>query len=299
MVIRESRGDRLFGLVNVLILGLILVVVVYPLWYVIIASVSDPDLVNSGQVVLWPRKLTVLGFKRVFEDPEIISGYRNTIFYTLGGTCINLFVTLTAAYALSKKRLHGQKFFLFLFSFTMFFSGGLIPTYLLVKSLGMINKVWALLIPGAASVYNILVARTFYQNSIPKEIEESAMIDGCSTTYMFISIIVPLSRALVAVMALFYGVGHWNAFFDALIYISNRKLFPLQLILREILVQTQLKSEMLKDLSMQEESMDVTMKLASLIRYSVIIVSTIPVMVAYPFLQRYFTQGVMLGAIKG
>jgi putative aldouronate transport system permease protein len=299
MVIRESRGDRLFSVVNVLILGLILVVVVYPLWFVIIASVSDPNLVNSGQVVLWPRRLTLDGFRRVFEDPEILSGYRNTIFYTLMGTCLNLFVTLPAAYSLSKKRLRGQKFFLFLFSFTMYFSGGLIPTYLLVKSLGVLNKVWALIIPGAASMYNILVARTFYQNSVPRELEESAMIDGCSTTRMFITIIVPLSRALVAVMALFYGVGHWNAFFDALIYITNRKLFPLQLILREILVQTQLKSEMLQNLAQDEESMDVTMKLASLIRYSVIIVSTIPVMVAYPFLQRYFTQGVMLGAIKG
>ena len=299
MIIRESRGDNIFITVIVLFLGGLLVVVVYPLYYVVIASISNPDLVNSGQVVLWPRQLTLMGFKRVFEDPEILSGYRNTIFYTLAGTCINLFVTMTAAYSLSKKRLRGRKFFLFLFSFTMFFSGGLIPTYLLVKGLGMINKVWALLIPGAASVYNILVARTFFQNSVPKELEESAMIDGCSTTYLFVAIVLPLSQALVAVMALFYGVGHWNAFFDALIYISNRKLFPLQLILREILVQSQLKAEMLKNLSDMEESMDVMMKLASLIRYAVIIVSTIPVLVAYPFLQRYFTQGVMLGAIKG
>lgn len=297
--IKESGGDRAFNIVNIVILSIVLLIVVYPLYFVIIASISNPDLVNSGKVFIIPREITFTGYWRVFQDKEILTGYRNTIFYTIVGTSINLFVTLTCAYALSKKRLRGRDMFAFLFAFTMFFSGGLIPTYLLIKKLDMINKVWALLLPNAASMYNIIVARTFFQNTVPAEVEESAMIDGCSTTRMFMKIVLPLSPALIAVLALFYGVAHWNAFFDALIYISSRKLYPLQLVLREILIQNQMKAQMMQNIMEGDELINIQVKIASLVKYSVIIVSSLPVLVAYPFLQKYFTKGVMLGAVKG
>ncbi|NSW92048.1 MAG: carbohydrate ABC transporter permease [Firmicutes bacterium] len=273
--------------------------VLYPLYFVLIASISDPDLVNTGKVVLIPKKITFMGYVRVFQDGEILTGYRNTIFYAITGTLINLFMTLTSAFVLSKKRLRGRTFFTFLFAFTMFFSGGLIPTYLLIKKLGMLNKIWALLIPNAVSMYNIVVARTFFANSVPVEIEESAMIDGCNTTYTFVKIVLPLSKALIAVLALFYGIGHWNSFFDALIYITNRKLYPLQLILREILIQNELKTAMMDVMAVGDDVISMQMKIASMIKYSVIIVSSLPVLIIYPFLQKYFTQGIMLGALKG
>lgn len=298
-MIKSQKGDKVFDIVNIVLLGVITFMVLYPLYFVLIASISDPDLVNTGKVVLIPKKITFMGYVRVFQDGEILTGYRNTIFYAITGTLINLFMTLTSAFVLSKKRLRGRTFFTFLFAFTMFFSGGLIPTYLLIKKLGMLNKIWALLIPNAVSMYNIVVARTFFANSVPVEIEESAMIDGCNTTYTFVKIVLPLSKALIAVLALFYGIGHWNSFFDALIYITNRKLYPLQLILREILIQNELKTAMMDVMAVGDDVISMQMKIASMIKYSVIIVSSLPVLIIYPFLQKYFTQGIMLGALKG
>jgi putative aldouronate transport system permease protein len=298
VVIKENFGDKIFNVINQIILGLFMLIVLYPLYFVIIASISNPDLVNTGKVILWPRDITFMGYIRIFNDGEILRGYRNTIFYAVAGTSINLFVTLTCAYALSKKWLRFRNFFTFIFTFTMFFGGGLIPTYILIKSLHMTNTVWALVVPNAVSMYNVIVARTFFMNSVPSELEESAYIDGAGTTYTFLKVVLPLTKALVAVPALFYGVAHWNAFFDALIYINNRKLFPLQLILREILVANEYKAKMM-DMAPEDDMLSMQVKIASMIKYGVIIISSLPVLVAYPFIQKYFTQGIMIGALKG
>jgi putative aldouronate transport system permease protein len=295
MTIKESTSDRVFDAVNIILLTLVLIVVLYPLYYVVIASFSDPVLVNSGQVHLWPKGFNLSGYKRVFAYESIWRGYKNTAFYTALGTIINLIVTIPAAYALSRKDLQGRNIIMALFTITMFFNGGLIPTYLVIKNLHLTNTFWALMLPNAVSTYNLIVSRTYMQNNIPLELQEAATIDGCSTTRLFFHIIVPLSAPIIAVMALFYGVGHWNQYFSALLYISNEKLKPLQLVLREILLQSQHMANASSDF----ESMAEQAKLAESIKYCVIIVSSLPVLVVYPFLQKYFTKGIMLGAIKG
>lgn len=296
--IRESKADKIFNFINIFILTIVLVAILYPLIYVVSASISDPDLVNQGKVWLLPKGVTLDGYRRVFQEEKIWTGYRNTIFYTVLGTMINLIVTLPAAYALSRKDFYGRNFFTAIFTFTMFFSGGLIPTYFIVNGLGMRNTIWALLIPSAAGMWNIIITRTFFQSNIPNELREAAEIDGCTNTKLFLVIVLPLSTPIIAVMALFYGVGHWNSFFSALIYISNQKLYPLQLVLREILVQNQLSADMMKT-GEEIETMAKQAKIADMIKYSVIIVSTVPVLAVYPFIQKYFVQGIMIGAIKG
>lgn len=295
---KETTGDKIFNVINTIFMIIILLVILYPLIFILSASISDPLYVNQGKVILLPKGITFEGFERVFANSEIWTGYRNTIFYTAAGTCINLFVTLTCAYSLSRKDFYGRNFLTAFFSFTMFFGGGLIPTYLLVQKLGMINKVWALLIPNAASMMNIIIARTYFQTSIPYELQEAAFIDGCSNMKIFTRIILPLSKPIVAVIALYYGVGHWNAFFSAFIYLNDRKLFPLQLIMREILIESQMSAQMMTS-SGDLEALAQQAKIADLIKYAIMIVSTLPVLIVYPFLQKYFTKGMMLGAIKG
>lgn len=296
--IKESRADKTFNIINLFILSLVLIIVIYPLIYIVSASFSDPVLVNQGKVWLLPKGLNIDGYRRVLQDSQIWIGYRNTIFYTVAGTVINLIVTLPAAYSLSRKDLYGRNLFTALFTFTMFFSGGLIPTYLLIKGLGMRDSIWAMLIPGAAGMWNIVISRTYFQTNIPDELREAAQIDGCTNTRLFLQIVLPLSAPIIAVMALFYGVGHWNSFFTALIYLSKRTLFPLQLILREILIQNEISAQMMNT-GEDVEVMVKQAKLADLIKYAVIIVSTAPVLAAYPFIQKYFVQGIMVGAIKG
>jgi putative aldouronate transport system permease protein len=296
--VKETKADRIFNYINISILTVLLLIVIYPLIYVISASISDPTLVNQGKVWLLPKGINFEGYRRILQDRNIWIGYRNTILYTVLGTIINLLVTLPAAYSLSRKDFYGRTFFTAIFTFTMFFSGGLIPTYLIVKGLGLRDTIWALVIPGAAGMWNIILTRTYFQSNIPVELQEAALIDGCSNTRLFLTIVLPLSAPIVAIMALFYGVGHWNSFFGALIYISNRNLYPLQLILREILIQSEVSMEMMKT-GEALESMAKQAELAELIKYGVIIVSTLPVLIAYPFIQRYFVQGMMVGAIKG
>ncbi|MDG0811290.1 carbohydrate ABC transporter permease [Cohnella rhizosphaerae] len=295
---REKGADRLFLIANAAVLSIVLILVLFPLLHILAASISDPQLVNKGKVWLLPRDLTFEGFRRVFRNEEIWTGYLNTIVYTLAGTLLNLAVTLTCAYPLSRKDLTGRTTVLLLLLFTMFFSGGLIPTYLLVKNLGMLDSIWALIVPGAASVWNILIVRTYFETEIPDEVHEAAMMDGASNLVAFARIALPLAKPIVAVMALFYGVGHWNAYFDALIYLSDRHLYPLQLILREILVQAQM-NEAMKQSGGVLEGLAKQAEIAQLLKYAVIIVSTLPVLVAYPFFQRYFVKGIMVGAVKG
>ena len=292
---RQSRGDKVFNVVNGLLIGLILITIIYPLWFVIIASVSDPARVLGGQVVLWPKDFTLQGYRMVFRDPMIMTGYRNTLFYTVTGTAINLVMTILAAYPLSRKDWVGRGFFMGMLMFTMFFSGGIIPTYLMMNSLGMVNTVWAMILPGAVSVYNTIIMRTFFVNSIPPELQEAAQVDGCSNTRLLLQIVLPLSKQILAVMVLFYGVAHWNAFFNALIYLTESKRYPLQLVLRSILIQNTASQDMLGDL----DTMGSRVMMAETIKYALIIVSTLPMMILYPFLQKFFEKGVMVGAVKG
>ena len=292
---RQSRGDKIFNVINGLLIAVVLIMIIYPLWFVIIASVSDPAKVLGGQVILMPRKFTLEGYRMVFRDPMIMTGYRNTLFYTVTGTAINLVMTILAAYPLSRKDWVGRGFFMGVLMFTMFFSGGIIPTYLMMNSLGMINTVWAMILPGAVSVYNTIIMRTFFVNSIPPELQEAAQVDGCSNTRLLLQIVLPLSKQILAVMVLFYGVAHWNAFFNALIYLTESKRYPLQLVLRSILIQNTASQDMLGDL----DTMGSRVMMAETIKYALIIVSTLPMMILYPFLQRFFEKVVMVGAVKG
>lgn len=298
-VTRETKGDKIFKFLNNLFLFLAFIIVLYPLIYIISASISSPAAVNSGKVWLLPKDITFEGYKLIFENSDIWRGYLNTILYTLLGTSINLAVTLPAAYALGRKDFVGRNFFTGMFVLTMFFEGGLIPTYLVVKNLGLIDTIWAMVLPNAAAIWNIIIARVFFQNTIPTELEEAAKIDGCSNFKLFTKIVLPLSTPIIAVMALFYGVDHWNSYFDALIYLKDRSMYPLQMILREILVLQEMAGT---GTSMNEslaEAMHSKQQLASIIKYGVMIVSSLPVILVYPFLQRYFVKGVMIGSLKG
>ncbi|MFD0869254.1 Inner membrane ABC transporter permease protein ycjP [Chlamydia abortus] len=299
--VKETKADKIFIVFNYIYLVLAFIIVAYPILYIISASISDPKLVNSGEMWLFPKGITFEGYMRVFENAKIWSGYKNTIIYTLVGTAVNLFVTLPAAYALSRKDFIGRNFFMGMFLFTMFFGGGLVPGYLLVKNLGLVNTMWALILPGAASVWNIIVARTFFQSTIPKELQEAAHIDGCTNLRLFVKVVLPLSTPIIAVMALFYGVGHWNSYFGALIYLNEETKYPLQMILRQILVLQEM-SAMTKGAAIDSSvaaAMNNKAEVAALVKYAVIIVSSLPVIVVYPFVQRYFVQGVMIGSVKG
>lgn len=299
-VIKETKRDRLFLICNYLYVTIAFVLVLYPVIYILSASISTPSYVNSGEMWLLPKGITFEGYVRVFENSKIWVGYGNTILYTIVGTAINLLVTLPAAYALSRKDFVGRGFFMGMFLVTMFFSGGLIPTYLVVKQLGLVNSMWALILPGAASVWNIIVARTFFQSTIPIELQEAAHMDGCTNLRLFLKIVVPLSTPIIAVMALFYGVGHWNSYFNALVYLNDQSKYPLQMVLRQILVLQEMSTSAGAATSGEAAmAMNAKADMAALLKYAVIIVATLPIIAVYPFVQRYFVQGVMIGSVKG
>lgn len=297
--IKETRGDKIFLAFVYFVLILALAIVAYPLIYILSASISNPNAVASGEMWLFPKEITFEGYNRVFDDPDIWNGYLNTIIYTVVGTAVNLAVTLPAAYAMSRRDMVGRNLFMSLFMVTMFFSGGMVPTYLVVKDLGLVNSMWALILPAATSVWNLIVCRTFFQSSLPKELQEAAEIDGCSDFQLFFRIVLPLSTALVAVMALFFGVGHWNNYFSAMIYLNDQTKYPLQLVLRQILVLQQMSAQSGAINADMASSLNNKAEVAALVKYAVIIVSTLPVIALYPFLQRYFVQGVMIGSVKG
>ncbi len=291
----NSRGDRVFDAINTLLLVLITVIVLYPLLFVLSASISEPSVVARGQLWLLPKGVNFVGYERVFQNKEILTGYMNTIVYTLIGTVINLVLTICAAYPLSRPDFRGRNVITAIIVFTIFFSGGLIPSYLLVKNLGMLNTIWALIIPNAISVYNVIIMRTFFQSSIPQEIQEAASIDGCNNFRILLRVVLPLSMPIIAVMILFYAVGHWNAFFNALIYLSDRAKYPLQLILREILIQGQMAAM----IDMADDSLAKKLMEVEVIKYAVVVIANLPVLLLYPLLQKYFVKGVMIGALKG
>ena len=298
--VKETRTDKIFLTCNYIYLTIALLLVLYPLLYIVSASISDPKLVASGEMWLFPKGITFEGYKMVFQNDKIWMGYGNTILYTVIGTCVNLIVTIPAAYALSRKDFVGRNFFMGMFMVTMFIGGGLVPGYLLIKNLGLVNSMWALILPGAASIWNIIVSRTFFASTIPRELQEAAQIDGCTNMRLFIKIVLPLSAPIIAVMALFYGVGHWNSYFSALIYLNDESKFPLQMILRQILVLNEISADTAGAINASvAEAMNNKAEVAALLKYGVIFVSTLPVIAIYPFLQRYFVQGVMIGSVKG
>src|SRR5690625_1257320 len=291
----RGMSDKTFDILNKIFITILIIIIVYPLIFVVSASISDQLAVASGRMWLWPVDITFEGYKRIFSNSSIWMGYRNTILYTIVGTLIHLFVLLPCAYALSRGEIMGRKFILWVILFTMLFNGGLIPTYLIVQSLGMLDTMWAIVIPNVVGAWSIFVARSFFQQNIPDQMVEAAKIDGASDFYTFIRIILPLSLPIIAVMALFHAVGLWNQYFNALIYLSDREKYPLQLILREILVVNQLD---LGSGSSDPESIVEQVKTAGLIKYAVIIVSSLPLLIAYPFLQRFFVKGILIGSIK-
>lgn len=293
--IRLSREDATFDTVNVAIMLVVLVAVLYPLYFVVIASISDPQAVGSGRVIIAPREITLEGYERIFNDEGIWRGYRNTILYTLAGTAVNVTLTMLLAYPLSRRKFSGRVFIMMFILITMYFRGGIVPTYLLVRGLGLLNTFWVMILLGAVSVHHTIIARTFLQSNVPNELQEAAAMDGCGHFRFFLTVVLPTSPAIIAVLSLFYAVSHWNEFFRGLVFLSDEERFPLQLVLRGILIQAELSEDMLLDVQGQDEMQ----RVSELIQFGVIIVASVPVLVAYPFLQRYFIKGVMIGSLKG
>lgn len=293
--IKNTKEDTIFYMVVFTVVSLIFLAVLYPIVYVISASFSSPTAVSTGKVVLWPVEFSLEGYKAVFENKDVLIGYRNTLFYTVFGTFINVAVTMLAAYPLSRRDIVGRRYILFFFTFTMLFNGGMIPSYMVMRDLHLLNTVWAIVLPGAISVYNLMVTRSFIESNIPRELMEATQVDGCSDFRYFFTFVLPLSKSVIAVITLFYAVTHWNAYFNALLYLDDRKLFPLQLFLREILINNKVDASTAADQAFLEAKQG----LADLLKYSLIIVSTLPIMCVYPFIQKYFVKGVMIGSVKG
>lgn len=289
------NNDRFFDIFTYVILTGVLIIVAYPLYFVIIASISDPAQVSNGTVLFYMKGFTLDGYKAVFKEPQVVRGLLNSLLYTFVGTSVNLIVTIPAAFALSRPNLKGKGFIMVFFIIPMYISGGMIPTYLVVKNLNLYNSMWALVLPGAVSIYNLIICRTFFMNTIDQGLVEAAKIDGCSNSRFFFHIALPISGAIVAIMVLFYGVAHWNAYFSAMIYLRDSKKFPLQLILRTLLMKIPKATEVVGDVAGVQRQQQV----AELMKYSLIIVSSIPVLILYPFIQKHFVKGVMIGSLKG
>ncbi len=290
--IKETTGDKVFYAVNVLLLGLMALIVIYPLYFIIIASISDPDAVLGGEVILYPVKVTFSGFKKILERTDVWRGYLNTIIYTVITAVLALVVTIPAGWALSRKNLPGKKLLMIYFIIPMFFGGGLIPFYNVMSQLRLINTIWAVILPAILSVWNLFMVRTFFEANIPEGLVEAARIDGAGKFRIFFSVVLPLSKAILAVMALYYAVGQWNSYFNAMIFLQDEKLYPLQLVLKEILIASE------STMGGSGETILEQYRLANQIKYVSVIVSSAPVIMLYPFVQKYFNQGVMMGSLK-
>lgn len=296
--IAEPRQDRIVQVINTVILLLLAVILVYPLYFVIIASISNPSAVNAGEVLLLPKDLMVAGYKKILEHKDVINGAKNTIINTVIATTLNVFLTMLGAYATSVK-FPGRSIVMKLITFTMFFNAGMIPNYLLMRSLNLLNTRWALILPGMISVYNLTVTRTFIQSNIPNELREAAQLDGCGHFRFFFSIVWPLCGSIIAIITLFYASSHWNSYMNAVLYIKDRTLYPLQMVMREILIMNKMSAN---DMALNSDDMEMLASLqhtADSMKYALIILTTAPMMIAYPFVQKYFVKGVMLGSVKG
>ena len=287
-------NDLIFNIILYGMSIIILLIVIYPLYFIVIASFSNPTEVANGKVWFVPSQFTVDGYKEIMRHSELWTGYRNTIVYTVLGTVTGLAVNIPAAYALSRRDLVGRKLITFFFIFTMFFNGGLIPTYFTIRDFGLYDTFWVMVLPFSVVVYHLIIASTFFDSSLPQGILDAAQIDGCGNLRFFFQIALPLSKAVLAVIALYTAVSQWNAYFNALVYIRNEDLKPLQLVIRNILITNQAMAGTGDGLAAQEAR-----RLSELMKYAVIIISTVPIMCVYPFVQKYFSQGVMIGAIKG
>lgn len=295
--IKQSLDDRIFDIICHTLLLLLIAVVFYPIYFVLIASFSDPNIVNSGTFLLWPKGFNLIGYERVFSDKQIWIGYANTIFYTVLGTIVGTSVTMLAGYAFSRKDLPGVPLIMLLFVFTMYFSGGTIPTYLTIDKLGLVNTRFLIVVYGCVSVYNIIIVRSFMKSNIPDELYEAATIDGCGNARFFTQIVLPLSKAVVAIIALYIAVSYWNSYFTSMIYLTDASKQPLQLYLRSaLLMATNLGSSMMEA---DPETALILQEAAIVIKYAAIVVSTVPILCVYPFIQKYFVKGVMIGSVKG
>lgn len=290
-----TNSDRIFDIFVFLIMTVILLLVLYPLYFVIIASISDSTLVSTGKIAFLPKGIHLRAYNEVLKNNDFITGFCNSVFYTFAGTAINIALTVSSGYALSRRNLIGRKTLSLFITFTMIFNGGIIPTYFVMRSMNLLDTRWIMLLPGAVNAYNLIIARSFLENNIPEELYEAAAIDGCSQNRFFFQMIIPLSSAMIAVLALFYGVMHWNSYFNAMLYIKRRALYPLQLILREILIVTSLVNTDL----LEVEDFAAIAEMRELVKYALVVLSSIPMMLLYPFVQKYFITGVMVGSIKG
>ncbi len=291
--IKLTTGDRAFYMVNTILLALLALIVLYPLYFIIIASFSDPDAVLGGRVILYPVDVTFEGYAKILQRTDVWRGYLNTIIYTILTVILALAVTIPGGWALSRQTIPGKKFLMVYFIIPMFFGGGLIPFYNVMSSLGLINTIWAVILPSILSVWNLFMTRTFFESSIPQGLVEAAKIDGAGEFRIFTMLVLPLSKAIIAVMALYYAIGQWNSYFNAMIFLQNENLYPLQLVLKEILIASE------STMGGSGETILEQYRLANQIKYVSVIVSSAPVMLLYPFVQKYFAQGVMIGSLKG
>ena len=293
---KRITQDKVVYFINYILLTILLLMVLYPIIYIISCSFSSGDALMTGKVKLLPVDFTLQSYKAVFKYQSIWTGYKNSIIYAVVGTLISMVLTLFAAYPLSREDFRGKKVYTVIILFTMMFSGGLIPTYMLIKNLHMMDTIWAVVLPGAVSAYNIIVARTFFANTIPKELREAAEMDGCSDFRFFTTIVIPLSTPIIAVLSLWVIVGLWNSYFGPMIYLNTGDKYPLQLVLRRILLLSQVN---LNQSNIDPEVIRKNQYLGEMLKYGTIIVSTLPLMIVYPFVQKYFVQGTMIGAVKG
>lgn len=301
-IIRDSASDRVFGIVNTLLLCALLFVLIYPMYFCLVASFSDPYAVSLGEVTFLPKGFTLDAYKFAFEEEAIWRGYANTICYTFFGTLLNLLLTIPCAYFMSKKNLPGHGFFSWYFLIPMYFSGGMIPTYLSVRSYGLLNKPYTLIVLGGISIYNMIVARNYFDHSIPNELYESASIDGAGPLYTFFRIALPLAKPILAVITLFYAVSRWNSYFTALIYITDSDMYPLQMVLRNILLQNQASVLEVDVAGLSAEEIakfEYRKYIAQAMKYAIIWIASLPMLIIYPFVQKHFTKGIMIGAVKG
>lgn len=287
---KKSFGENAFDVINYFLLILVMLLCAYPMLYIFNSSVSDPQqLLASRSLMLLPEGFSIEAYTKVFQNPKIYSGYMNTLFYVIVGTAVNLFMTTLAAYALSRPDLYGRSFFMKLITFTMFFGGGMIPTFLLIQNLGLLDTRLAMILPTAISTFNFIIMRTNFM-SIPLALIESAKIDGANDFRILFQIVVPLSKPIIAVMTLYYAVDHWNDFMGPLLYLRSQDLYPIQIILRDILLSNSTEA--------MGSANDTGFAIGENIKYATIIVSTLPILLVYPFIQRYFVQGALIGAIK-
>ena len=299
---KRTLGDKIFDVVNVILLGILTFIMIYPLYFTVLASLSDQLYVQAGEVILWPKGFTLEAYTNVFQNNTIWNGYLNSIIYTITSTLYNVSMTVTCAYALSRPGLKGKGALNLFFIFTMYFGGGLIPYYMLIKSLGFINTIWVMIIPSGMSVYNMIITRTYYRTNVSLDIYEAAKIDGSSEFRFFFSIALPLSGAIIAVMSLYAGVGMWNNWFGGLLYITSPSKYPLALVLRTILTKFE-KLDIVENKAVEtaEDSLAkiINERKQEAMRYALIFISSAPVLIAYPFVQKYFVKGVLVGSVKG